>query len=64
MKIASSAWNFLLKLTFSIVYIIGVMSLFDIIFPRGFASNYLELMIIMPLLIIGVRFIYRPFKRH
>ena len=64
MKISSSAWNFLLKLTFSIVYIIGVMSLFDILFPRGFVSNYLELMIIMPLLIMGVRFIYRPFKRH
>ncbi len=33
------------------------MALFDIIFPRGFISNYLELIIIIPFLIMGIRFV-------
>ena len=62
-KVLSSACIFFLKLICSIIYIFGVLSLFDFIFPGGFISNYLELIIIIPFLILGIRFIYRPSKR-
>ena len=62
-KVLSSACIFFLKLICSIIYVFGVLSLFDFIFPGGFVFNYLELIIIIPFLILGIKFIFRPSKK-
>ena len=62
-KLLSSACIFFLKLICSIIYIFGVLSLFDFVFPGGFIFNYLELIIIIPFLILGIKFIFRPSKK-